>query len=147
MQAYQWTAALMGLSVGATILWLVRRAHLHGSYAVWWIVVAAGVVLAGLFPRVVDHIGGMLGVAYPPVLAMVVALGALRLKVLTMDLERTRQETALRRLTQRLAILEAELARLQPGVLEPASEAPGPEALLDPVEAAPPPELAQRLIA
>ena len=113
MQAYQWTAAFMGLSVGVAILWLVGRAHLHGPYAIWWIVVAAGVVLGGLFPRAVDLIGGALGVAYPPVLAMMVALGVLLVKVLTMDLERTRQEMALRRLTQRLAILEAELSRLQ----------------------------------
>lgn len=114
MQAYQWTAAIMGLSVGAAILWLVRRAHLHGPYAIWWLVVAAGVVLAGLFPRAIDAVGGVLGVAYPPVLAMMVALGVLLVKVLTMDLERTRQELALRRLTQRLAILEAELG-LRPG--------------------------------
>jgi hypothetical protein len=109
MAPYQWTAAVMGVSIGVVILWLVRRAHLHGPYAVWWIVVAAGVVLAGLFPQAVDVIGGMLGVAYPPVLALLVALAVLLVKVLTMDLERTRQELALRRLTQRLAMLEAEL--------------------------------------
>jgi hypothetical protein len=109
MAPYQWTAAVMGVSIGVVILWLVRRAHLHGPYAIWWIVVAAGVVLAGLFPQAVDVIGSMLGVSYPPVLALLVALAVLLVKVLTMDLERTRQELALRRLTQRLAMLEAEL--------------------------------------
>jgi hypothetical protein len=113
MQAYQWTAALMGLTIGVVILWLVRRARLHGPYAIWWIVVAAGVVLGGIFPRVVDSVGGYLGVSYPPILALVGALGVLLVKVLTMDLERTRQEVALRRLTQRVAILEAELHMLK----------------------------------
>lgn len=113
MQAYQWTAGLMGLSIGLAILWLVRRAHLHGPYAVWWIVVAVGVMLAGFFPKAVDVVGAALGVSYPPLLAVVVAIGVLLVKVLTIDLERTRQEVSLRRLTQRLAILEAELRRLE----------------------------------
>ncbi|MEN9417846.1 MAG: hypothetical protein RI988_1466 [Pseudomonadota bacterium] len=126
ISAYQWTAAFMGLSVGLVIIWLVRRAHLHGPYAIWWILVAAGVVLAGLFPHAIDAVGSLLGVNYPPVLAVVVAIGALLVKVLTMDLERTRQEVALRRLTQRLAMLEAELqGRSAPASGRSAADAPG----------------------
>lgn len=100
------TAALIGLSIGGLILWLVRKNHLHGPYAIWWILVAIGVILLGLFPRVVNPVAGWLGVSYPPILAIVLALAALLVKVLTMDLERTRQEIMLRRLTQRLAMLE-----------------------------------------
>lgn len=107
MIAYQFTAALIGLSIGAVILWLVRKNHLHGPYAIWWIVVAIGVVLLGLFPNVVNPVARVLGVTYPPILAIVVALAALLVKVLTMDLERTRQEITLRRLAQRLAMLES----------------------------------------
>ena len=104
--AYQLTAALIGLSIGGLILWLVRKNHLHGPYAVWWIAVAVGVILLGLFPQVVNPVAGWLGVSYPPILAIVLALAALLVKVLTMDLERTRQEIMLRRLAQRLAMLE-----------------------------------------
>lgn len=106
MIAYQVTAALIGLSIGGSILWLVRKNHLHGPYAIWWIVVAIGVVLLGIFPRVVNPIAAWLGISYPPVLVMVLALAALLVKVLTLDLERTRQEVALRRLAQRIAVLE-----------------------------------------
>jgi hypothetical protein len=106
MIAYQVTVALIGLSIGGLILWLVRKSHLHGPYAIWWILVALGVMLLGLFPQVVNPAANWLGVSYPPVLAIVLALAALLVKVLTMDLERTRQEVMLRRLAQRIAILE-----------------------------------------
>ena len=106
MIAYQVTAALIGLSIGGLILWLVRQNHLHGPYAIWWILVAIGVILLGLFPQVVNPVATWLGVNYPPILAIVIALAAMLVKILTMDLERTRQEVVLRRLAQRLAMLE-----------------------------------------
>ncbi len=106
MIAYQVTAALIGLSIGGLILWLVRKNHLHGPYAIWWILVAFGVILLGVYPQIINPIASWLGVNYPPILAIVLALAALLVKVLTMDLERTRQEVVLRRLAQRLAMLE-----------------------------------------
>lgn len=106
MIAYQATAALIGIFIGGLILWLVRKNHLHGPYAIWWILVAIGVILLGLFPQIVNPIAKWLGVGYPPILVIILALAALLVKVLTMDLERTRQEVALRRLAQRLAMLE-----------------------------------------
>jgi hypothetical protein len=106
MIAYQVTAALIGLSIGGLILWLVRKNHLHGPYAIWWILVAVWVILLGLFPQMVNPVASWLGVSYPPLLVMLLAVAALLVKVLTMDLERTRQEIVLRRLAQRLAMLE-----------------------------------------
>lgn len=100
----------MAVSIAGVILYLVRRNHLYGTYAVWWLVLAVGVLVSGLFPRLLDRIGGWLGVNYPPILFVALSIGALLLKVLSMDLERSRQELRLRRLTQRLALLEAELA-------------------------------------
>jgi hypothetical protein len=50
--------------------------------------------------------GVLMGVSYPPILAVVVGLGLVLIKMLTMDVERSRQERKIRRLTQQLAILE-----------------------------------------
>lgn len=111
MITYQWTSALMGISIAGVILFLVRRDHLHGPYALWWLVVASIVVIVGTFPRLFDRIAPLFGIAYPPILAVVLGMGLLLIKVLTMDLERSRQERNLRRLTQRLAILEARLRK------------------------------------
>lgn len=110
---YQWTSTFIGGLIAGLILFLVRRDHLHGPYAVWWLVVAATVVVLGAFPGLFDKVAPFFGVAYPPILAVVLGMGLLLLKVLTMDLERSRQERRLRRLVQRLAILEADLEKAQ----------------------------------
>jgi hypothetical protein len=106
---YQLTSAAIGLLVGLLILWLVRRDHLHGPYAVWWIGAAATVVFLGCWPQVFDLVAGYLGISYPPILAVVLGFLLLLLKVLTMDLERSRQQRAIRRLAQRLAILDGQV--------------------------------------
>lgn len=104
---YQMTSMVIGLLLAAIILWLVRRDHLHGPYAVWWIGAAVTVTLLGFFPRLFDAIAGYVGVSYPPMLAVVLGFALLLVKILTMDLERSRQERQIRRLAQRLAMLEA----------------------------------------
>lgn len=112
---YRWTSTIIAFLLGACLLWLVRRHHLHGPYAVWWIAVAIGVALLGSFPSLVDGLARVLGVGYSPILIVVLGMGAILIKMLTMDLERTRQERHLRRLTQRLALLEAALHKDRPG--------------------------------
>lgn len=104
---YQMTSMVIGLVLATVILWLVRRDHLHGPYAVWWIGSAATVTVLGFFPNIFDSLAGYLGISYPPMLAMVLGFAMLLIKILTMDLERSRQERQIRRLAQRLAMLEA----------------------------------------
>jgi len=126
MISYQLTSTLIGIAIAAILLFLVRRDHLHGPYAVWWLCVAALVVLAGLFPGLIDRLAGLLGVNYPPVLAIVLGFGLILVKMLTMDLERSRQERKIRRLAQRLALLEGRtpLARDVPAADEADSSDP-----------------------
>jgi hypothetical protein len=109
---YQWTSLGIGVALAITILWLVRRSHLHGPYALWWVGVAVVVVGLGFFPRFFDLLAGFLGVNYPPILAVLLGFSLLLVKMLTMDLERSRQEQQIRRLAQRMAILQAELDAL-----------------------------------
>ena len=108
MITYQITSMVIGVTLAAVILFLVRRDHLHGPYAIWWIGAAATVAVLGLFPRLFDVLAVKLGVSYPPMLALVLGFALLLVKILTMDLERSRQERQIRRLAQRLAMLEAQ---------------------------------------
>jgi len=107
MVDYRWTTTIIAILLGACLLWLVRRHHLHGPYAIWWIAIAIGVALLGSFPTLADGLARLLGITYSPILVVVLGMGAILVKMLTMDLDRTRQERHLRRLTQRLALLEA----------------------------------------
>ena len=108
MLTYQITSALIGFALAGSILYLVRRDHLHGPYAVWWLSVAVVTVILALFPTLINDLGRLTGINYPPTLAMVVGLALVLFKMLKMDIDRSQLERRLRRLTQRLAIMEAE---------------------------------------
>jgi hypothetical protein len=104
--SYQWTTAIIGLVIAIVIFLLIRRDILHIKRSFWWIGIAILVVIMGFFPILIDKIGILLGVNYPPVLILTLGIGFILVKILSMDLERSQQERVLRRLTQKIAILE-----------------------------------------
>jgi hypothetical protein len=103
------TTSIIGVLIAGAILYLVRRDHLHGSYALWWLAVAAASLLLSAFPQAVDWLGHITGIYYPPILPIIVAIGMILLRMLKMDIDRSRSERQLRRLTQKIGILEQEL--------------------------------------
>ena len=105
--AYQWTTAIIGILIAVVILFLIRRDVLHVKRSLWWIGVAALIVIMGVFPYQTAQFGALLGVNYPPILILTVGMGFILIKILSMDLERSRQERMLRRLIQKIAILES----------------------------------------
>lgn len=106
---YQLTSLAIGLVLAAAILLLVRRAHLHGPHALWWLGLAASIIILSTWPRLTDLIAPYLGVSYPPIVAVILGFALVLVKMMSMDLERSRQEQRLRRLAQRLALLEARI--------------------------------------
>lgn len=132
------TAALLGIVIAGSILFLVRRDHLHGSYALWWLLVAAAALALGFFPRLVDMLGAALGVSYPPMLIAILGMIALLLKLLQADIDVSRRERRLRRMVQKVAILEFELKSLQERLeLDARPSASANEAAAESTEASP----------
>lgn len=113
LPSYRLTAFVIALAMGAVIIFLVRRNRLHGSYAVWWLAAAVFAMAAGLFPGAFDMLGHALGVNYPPILFIVLALACFAVRLLLSDIERTRMEVTQRRLAQRYALLSLRLRRLE----------------------------------
>ena len=107
--ASQLTSFGIGIGIAFAIFVLVRKNHLMVSHAVWWLTVAVASMVFGAYPRLIDWLGGVLGVHYPPTLLIVIGMGLILIKMLTMDLKRSEQERKIRALTQRLAILESEM--------------------------------------
>ena len=99
----------IGVALALAILTLVRKNHLMVSHAVWWLTVAMASIIFGAFPWLIDRIGRVLGIHYPPILLIVIGMGLILIKMLTMDLKRSEHERNIRALTQRLAILESEM--------------------------------------
>jgi hypothetical protein len=120
----QITAGVIGLLLAGAILYLVRRDHLHGTYALWWLAVAAVIALLGVFPPVIDWLGRVTGIYYPPVLPIIVGIGMILIRMLKMDIDRSRTERQVRRLTQKLAILEQEIGVAQRAIVAAAASKP-----------------------
>jgi len=109
MKLYLFLTAFIGLSVAFFIIWLIRKDHLHVKYAFSWIIVGIFAVIVGFSPSIIDNLAYRIDISYPPILAIIIAFTFFLIKILTIDIERSRQERNLLRLTQRIGILEAEL--------------------------------------
>jgi hypothetical protein len=103
----------IGLAVAALIILLIRKDRLHVRHGLAWIVVASCFAVLGLFPGIIDSLARLTGVSYPPILGVTVAVALLVIKILLMDLERSRIEMHNQRLIQRVAILEADIRDCQ----------------------------------
>ena len=103
----------IGLIIAALIIFLIRKDRLHAHHGLGWIIVALGFALLGFSPGIIDWLAKILGIGYPPVLALTLAFSLLVLKILLMDIERSRLESRNLRLVQRVAMLEADLKQLQ----------------------------------
>ena len=108
----QITSAILGVALTGAILFLVRRDHLHGPYAIWWFGVAAATLVLGGVAGLVVWLGHATGIFYAPILPIIIGLSLVLIRLLKLDIDRSKQERRIRRLTQKLAILEQELVRL-----------------------------------
>lgn len=108
MKNYQLVVALMGMGLAVAILYLVRRDHLYIRQGLFWIAIAAFSLLFGLWPYLIDRLGGLLGIAYPPTLLLLAAIIVLIFKALLSDIALTQVRRDMRRLNQKIALIEAE---------------------------------------
>ena len=106
-------SGIIGILVALFILWLMRKDRLHVSHGLGWILVAASFAALGFAPTIFDNLAHWIGIEYPPVLALTLGLAILVLKILLMDIERSKLEMRNQRLVQRIAMLEADMQRLQ----------------------------------
>jgi len=104
---------IIGIVTAITIVILIRKDHLHVRYGLWWMAAAGMFALLGLFPAMFDGIAKYLGVAYPPILALTIGAMVLVIKILVMDIERSRNAVKQQRLTQRIALLESDIREMQ----------------------------------
>ena len=114
------TTGLLGLGLAAIIFLLLRRDHLYVMHALFWIVIAVIAAVLGLWPGLIDRLATLTGFNYAPALLLLVGIVVLFIKALHADMLNTRLERDMRRLNQRIAMLEADLdgARDGAGSLE-----------------------------
>ena len=105
--------SVIGITTAIIILILIRRDHLHVRYGLWWMAAAIAFSLLGLFPALFDSFAKYMGIANPPILALTIGVVILVLKILVMDIERSRNAIRMHRLVQRIGLLESDLREMQ----------------------------------
>jgi hypothetical protein len=106
MPFYNIVTAFLGICTGVLILFLVRKDKLSVNYSLWWGMLAVGLIFFGLVPSFIDFIGKIIGIHYPPIFIVIIAICLIFVKLLFMDLHRSRHEQQIRVLAQRLALYE-----------------------------------------
>jgi hypothetical protein len=106
---FAWVSIGLGGCVALTILYMVRKNHLVVSHSLWWLFVAAGSIVLGFFPKLMDWIAIRIGVHYPPIFVVALVIAMMIIKMLSMDLDLSEKERKIRQMAQRIAILEHEI--------------------------------------
>ena len=115
MKSYHLTVLIVGIGLAIGILYLVRRDHIYIRQGFFWIAIAAASLALAIWPGLIDTAGELLGVAYSPALLLLAAVVVLVVKALLGDIELTKVRRDVRRLNQRMALLEpTELPPVEP---------------------------------
>ena len=108
MKDYHITVLVIGFALAYGILNLVRRDHLYIRQGLFWIGIALLSLALAIWPYLIDTLGAFVGFAYPPNLLFLVAIIVLVVKALLGDIALTKVKRDLRRLNQRIALMETQ---------------------------------------
>jgi hypothetical protein len=103
----------IGLFIGGIIFWLIRRDHMVSKDGIRWLLLAGFIMVYGAFPKLNDLLGEVLGISYPPIIPVLLGLGAILIKLLINDTQRVKTQVDIERMIQRMAMLEAELVQMK----------------------------------
>lgn len=108
-----WFSGLTALLMVLVIFILMRRDRVPIMHSLWWLAVAALILILGVNPRIIDSAATLVGVSYPPSLLFVGAILVLFIKVLLEDIDVSNDRRRIINLVQKVAILEEELKRFK----------------------------------
>ena len=103
-------AALLTLVV---VIEMLRRGRMRERHAIWWLVAGTLALIIGVFPQILDWLGGLLGVGLPVNLVFFVSIAVLFLVCIQHSSELTQLESKTRTLAERYAIQQLELEELK----------------------------------
>jgi len=123
---------LLGLSVLAIIINLVRKRQLQERYALLWLLAGLALVLAPLLINQLDQVAFALGFQYPPALLLVLAVVGLLLIIFQLSLTISRSVDHLKVVTQELGLLRQQVEML--GRTDPLSDLASADEVQDELE-------------
>ncbi len=104
--------ALLGsVALLFTTLQLIRHGKLKEGYSIIWFIIALATVLVSAFPRLLEGLSRLVGIAYAPATLFLMLLGGLFLLSIHFSVMVTRYDKEVRRLAQEHAMLKEEVER------------------------------------
>lgn len=123
MGGYLGAIAFVLLTV-ITMFILLRSRALKERFTVWWMVVALGVIVVGLFPGLLPWLSTTLGFGLPSNFVFFIASLVFLLISVQYSVEISRLDEKARTLAEEVAILRADLEDVQRrGEIEPGAQA------------------------
>ena len=116
MQYYQFFTSAIAILFFIFVVTLIRRDSILMGAAFRWLVLAISILVLGIFPQLADIAASIVGIAYSPILPVILACLLLMLKALIADIERARTQVKMDRIAQKLAMVEMELEQLKKDV-------------------------------
>lgn len=92
----------------ALILVLVRRGHMRIKYAMLWVPVGLAMLVMSVVPGMLNATARLIGVAYPPTVIFVLAIGLLIFVTVHLSWELSRLDERVRLLAEHLALQSAD---------------------------------------
>ncbi|WP_347978459.1 DUF2304 domain-containing protein [Microbacterium sp. ProA8] len=114
------------LGVLGVIFWLLLTRRLREKYAVLWFIIGLAILVLTVFPGLLDGLATLVGVELPANLLFILALALLIGVTLHQSWELSTAEDEIRRVAEEVAILRAEVERLD-RVLDEAPQRGGDE--------------------
>lgn len=106
---------VFALCVLAVIFWLLLTRRLREKYAVLWFIIGLAILILTVFPGLLDALAALVGVELPANLLFILALALLIGVTLHQSWELSTAEDEIRRVAEEVAILRAEIERLDRG--------------------------------
>lgn len=106
MITYKTFSLITGLLIAVILIKLARKSKIHTTHFIWWSSIISFILIFAIFPTLIDIIGRLVGISYPPIIVAVAGLGLMLIKTLTMDIYITQNEIRYKKLAQKMALLE-----------------------------------------
>lgn len=104
---------LLAILIIVVVMWLLLTRRLREKYAVMWLVIGVIVLALGLFPQLLLGLTALLGVQVPANLLFALAIVLLLGVTLHLSWELSQGEEEIRRSAEELAILRAQVERIE----------------------------------
>lgn len=128
MDGYLGAIAFVVFAV-VTMFILLRSRAMKEKFTIWWIVVALGVLMMGIFPGLLPWLSDTLGFGLPSNFVFFVASLLFLLISVQYSVELSKLDEKARALAEEVAILRADLEDLAPPPAQPVRDEPeGPPA-------------------